>query len=607
MSKTCTSCGRTYADDMVFCPADATTLMADEAEGDLIGTVIADRYQVLKLLGEGGMGKVYLAKHVRLPQQAAIKVLHLDMVKDSGALTRFNREAENAARIEHERVARVFDFGETRDGVVYIAMEFVPGVTLRGLLDESPRLTPVRAANIVYQVAEGLEAAHRLSIVHRDLKPDNVLVITDDGGSDRCKVVDFGIAKVTNGSETQLTQVGMLVGTPEFMSPEQVLGEQLDGRSDVYALALVAFELFAGGLPFEGNTPERKLTARLIQDPKTLAEVAPDVDWPEDLQEAFNNALVREPENRTASAMEFADSIINAVERWTGMSVLRPRTPMSTAAIVNSANESTGVIARQAPTASSAAPPRAAAPTAPTQAPPTASTRSATPGASTSASKVAIPEPAPKKSPIAAIAAGVLVVLAAGGYFMFGRNNSSEAASPPVAGAEAPATPNTTSPNPASGTPTNGNPNAGVAANVAAKTAPSGAASAPVSAGKSDAPPVQPVSPAPTAAAPSGVSAAQALAAQRELSSVRKSLENAPDGQEAVIGSRSVSQLIALLPQLNNPTDSTWALHGLAMAYGYAEHPEKSCQPLRDARRIATSEQQRQAISQLFGALTCAP
>ena len=323
MPKTCTSCGTTYPDSMVFCPTDGTSLRLDEAEGDLIGTVIADRYLVNKLLGEGGMGKVYLARHVRLPQQAAIKVLHHDMVKDAGAVARFNREAANAARIEHDRVARVFDFGETSDGLVYIAMEFVPGQTLRGLLDDARRLPPVRAANIVFQVAEGLDAAHRLSIVHRDLKPDNILVITDEGGVDRCKVVDFGIAKLTNGSETQLTQMGMLVGTPEFMSPEQVLGEQLDGRSDVYALALVAYEMFTGELPFEGNTPERKLTARLIQDPRPLSVVAPEIEWPDALQAAFDRALVREPDGRTATAMEFADEVVNAVEAWTGLSVLR--------------------------------------------------------------------------------------------------------------------------------------------------------------------------------------------------------------------------------------------------------------------------------------------
>ena len=197
------------------------------------------------------------------------------MLQDSGAVARFNREAANAARIEHERVARVFDFGETSNGLVYLAMEFVPGKTLGEVLEgEGGRLPATRAANLVYQIAEGLDAAHRISIVHRDLKPDNVLVITDEQGVDRCKVVDFGIAKAFDDSEsrkTQLTQAGAIIGTPEFMSPEQVLGEQLDARSDVYALALVAYQLFTGELPFSATTPERSLTARLISDPQHAA------------------------------------------------------------------------------------------------------------------------------------------------------------------------------------------------------------------------------------------------------------------------------------------------------------------------------------------------
>lgn len=592
MSKTCTSCGKTYTDEMVFCPNDATTLISDESSGDLIGTVIADRYQVLKLLGEGGMGKVYLAKHVRLPQQVAIKVLHLDMVKDSGAVTRFNREAGNAAQIEHDRVARVFDYGETADGVVYIAMEFVSGVTLRGLIDDSRRLPAVRAANIAYQVAEGLDAAHRLSIVHRDLKPDNILVMTDENGADRCKVVDFGIAKATKSTETQLTQMGMLVGTPEYMSPEQVLGEQLDGRSDVYALALVAFEMFTGDLPFEGNTPERKLTARLIQDPRPLSEVAPDVDWPESLQAAFDHALVREPENRSATALEFANDIVNAVEEWTGLSVLRARTPMSTTAIVAAANESTSAMARPA-----AAPSRTAATPAKSAASPVTSTRSATPGASTSASKVAIPEPAPKKSPVMAIAAAAVVLVAAvGGYLAFGGGSGNAAApTPPAASTDV-----------ATNSPTTRGGSAPAGAATARPNADPSSRSAPV-AGKADAPVTSTIPTTPPPGAPATVDLADAAAAQKELAKVQKDLENAPEGQETVVALRAVTQLQQILPRLSNAFDSTWAYQSLALSYGLADMPDKVCPPLRAARRLATTSAQRTAIEQVANVVTCAP
>lgn len=344
MSKTCPVCATIYPDADAFCPKDGSTLRPVERNASLVGSVIADRYLVNRLLGEGGMGQVYLASHVRLPQQAAIKVLNAAMVQDAGAIARFNREAANAARIEHERVARVFDFGETSDGLVYLAMEFVPGRTLRALLEEHPRLAPARVANLVYQVAEGLDAAHRLNIVHRDLKPDNVLVVTDEAGVDRCKVVDFGIAKALNESDrqkTQLTQVGSIVGTPEYMSPEQVLGEEIDARSDVYALALVAFHLLTGALPFGGATPERMLTARLIDAPSPLRVAAPDVAWPDAVQAVFDRALASDVAARTPSALQFAEELVTAVEGWTGDVLLRGRTPLSTRPVP--APASTGV------------------------------------------------------------------------------------------------------------------------------------------------------------------------------------------------------------------------------------------------------------------------
>ncbi len=583
---------------MVFCPTDGTSLRVDDVAGELIGTVIADRYLVSKLLGEGGMGKVYLARHVRLPQQAAIKVLHHDMVQDAGAVARFNREAANAARIEHDRVARVFDFGETSDGLVYIAMEFVPGKTLREVLNEGQRLSPVRAANLVYQVAEGLDAAHRLSIVHRDLKPDNILVITDDTGVDRCKVVDFGIAKLTNGSETQLTQVGMLVGTPEFMSPEQVLGEQLDGRSDVYALALVAYEMFSGELPFEGNTPERKLTARLIHDPRPLAVVAPDVIWPEALQAALDHALVREPDGRTATAMEFADAIVDAVEAWTGVSVLRTRTPMSSSAIVTAANESTSALAR--PLAVSTATGLPLRPLATANALPLSSP--VTPGAGTSASKAAIREPTPRTTPWAAIAAIVLLAAAGGGYFAFGRRGSSDLTVAPASSPEATApTPSpvqlsrrsapspiaTSGQAPATRQPTTGSPSA------------NGALSA---TGTGDAPTTSSTIPI-----VSGVSASEASAARDELDVIRTALSTAPADEDVAVGNRSVPRLTQLLPRLGSATDSAWAYLALASAYGMAERPDRACEPYRNAKRLATTGQQRTQVDGLAAILTCSP
>lgn len=316
MPKVCPVCGTSYADSNIFCPADGSTLRAADSEGDLIGSVVADRYLVTDLLGEGGMGKVYLARHVRLPLQAAIKVLRPELLKDPASVARFNREAANASRIEHERVARVFDFGETGDGLVYLAMEYVSGDTLKNLLAKSGALSLERTARIIRQVADGLDAAHRLGIVHRDLKPDNILVTVDDAdGSDRCKVVDFGIAKAigSNEKESGLTRTGFVVGTPEFMSPEQLLGSDIDHRSDVYALALVAYQCLTLDMPFDTNTPDRGMTARLVSSPRPLITVKNDVRWPAALQQVFDQALDKDPTKRTASAGALAKAFEAAI------------------------------------------------------------------------------------------------------------------------------------------------------------------------------------------------------------------------------------------------------------------------------------------------------
>ena len=311
MPKVCPVCGTSYPDLNVFCPSDGSTLRAADSDGDLIGSVVADRYLVTDLLGEGGMGKVYLARHVRLPLQAAIKVLRPELLKDAASVARFNREASNASRIEHANVARVFDFGETSDGTVYLAMEYVSGRTLKEVLEQEGPLTLQRTAVLVRQVADGLDAAHRMGIVHRDLKPDNILVTVDENGADRCKVVDFGIAKAVGGNEKEagLTRTGFVVGTPEFMSPEQLLGTELDHRSDVYALGLVAYTCLTLDLPFDRNTPDRGMTARLISAPRPLAVVRNDLSWPGGLQAVLDQALEREPTKRTSSAGAFAKAL----------------------------------------------------------------------------------------------------------------------------------------------------------------------------------------------------------------------------------------------------------------------------------------------------------
>ena len=329
MARLCPVCGATYPATIAFCPSDGTTLRAVDAGGDLVGTVIADRYRITELLGEGGMGKVYKAQHVRLPSLAAIKVLRKELMADAAAVARFNREASNASRVEHEAITRVFDFGETRDGQVYLAMEYVPGPTLSHLVEQEGPLPLARTATIVRQVADGLDAAHQKHLVHRDLKAENIMVVTDEDGVDRCKIVDFGIAKAvgSEAGETSLTRTGFVVGTPEFMSPEQLMGESVDHRSDVYSLALVTYQCLTRELPFDNTTIDRGLNARLFADPRPLADVYPSVAWPPRLQGVFDQGLQRNPTMRYQSAGAFAKAFDAAIA---GYQAAAPRSNQAT-------------------------------------------------------------------------------------------------------------------------------------------------------------------------------------------------------------------------------------------------------------------------------------
>ena len=308
--KICPVCSTEYADDVRFCPNDGQTLRSSGPAGDLVGQVIADRYHVVKKLGEGGMGQVYLAEHVKMGRRSAIKVMNPSMVHDPDAVARFNREAANASRITHPNVCAIYDFGETPDGLIYLAMEFVEGEPLTDVLARDRALPLARAASIFLQVADALQAAHDLSIVHRDLKPDNIMLTRARDGSDIVKVVDFGIAKAVGGDDSQkVTKTGLVVGTPEFMSPEQLAGDPLDGRCDVYSAALVLFKMVTGKLPFEGATVQDTMVKRLTDDPATLAEARPDLRFPQGLQATLDSALARRPVDRYQSAAKFADDV----------------------------------------------------------------------------------------------------------------------------------------------------------------------------------------------------------------------------------------------------------------------------------------------------------
>lgn len=320
-AKICPQCGTRYEGDNRFCTLDGATLVSESPADSLTGTVLADRYDIKKKLGEGGMGEVYLAEHVRMKRKVAVKVMRKALTSDPAAIGRFHREAENASQITHPNVAAVYDFGDTGEsGLVYLAMEYVDGEPLTEVLAREGKIDHIRASDIISQIAEALAAAHSLGILHRDLKPDNVMIAKTRAQTDLVKLLDFGIARVM-GRETQhFTSTGLVVGTPEWMSPEQIAGDSLTARADIYALGLIAFRALTGQGAFGGATSQEVLLAKMTKAPRKLSEVVPDIAWPEQLQVAMDKVLSNDPKER------YDDALVFAADFYAGVSQL-PMTP----------------------------------------------------------------------------------------------------------------------------------------------------------------------------------------------------------------------------------------------------------------------------------------
>jgi len=394
--KLCPTCGNQWPDEQKFCPNDGSALKTAGGR-DLVGSVIAGNYHIEKKLGEGGMGTVYLGQHVKMGRKSAIKVMTQSMAHDPDAIARFNREATNAARINHPNVCAIYDFGETPDGLIYLAMEFIEGESLSDLMEREGVLPPQRAAGIFQQAADALQAAHDLGIVHRDLKPDNIMITRGKGGADVVKVVDFGIAKAVGGEEGQkVTKTGLVVGTPEYMSPEQLAGDQLDGRSDIYSLALVLYRMLTGTLPFQADSAQEVMIKRLTDEPMPLNAAAPGMAFPDQLQVVMDRALQRMPSERYGSAAELAREVVRAVM---GMG--------QRVSVVDT--EGATQIISATPAGATVAATRVAGGAAPTVKGP----RARTPDTPAVAAAPAVP--APKKKPVMAIAATVAVLAVGGG------------------------------------------------------------------------------------------------------------------------------------------------------------------------------------------------
>lgn len=596
MSKVCPVCGASYADTTSFCPTDGSTLRNAEQDGELIGTVIADRYLVTELLGAGGMGTVYLARHVRLPQQAAIKVLRRNMVRDGDAVARFNREAANASRIDHERIARVFDFGETSDGTVYLAMEYVPGRTLKQIIAADGVLSLERTSRITRQVGEALDAAHRLGIVHRDLKPDNIMVIEDAELGDRCKVVDFGIAKAMGGGEGEpgLTKTGFVVGTPEFMSPEQLFGAAVDHRSDVYALALVIYQCLTGALPFDSSTPERTMTARLTESPQPLAVVRPDIVWDPGIQAVFDRGLAKDPGDRYLSAGAFARAFEAAVA------------PKPTGAATTDSPPEAAAVAAQAAAPDSPMPPLSATTTpavdglAPAH---HAAAAKSTPLAAAASSAETRPRTTSAEGgsrSMLGIAAGVAAVLGVAVLaFIFTRaeneapGDSASLSNPAIETSAPPRNDVTAPPEPM---PVDSMSSGEIDSSVQTSPVPS---STPRPAANTSAATPSTQTRDAAAQSESPVSTEAVDRARRTLDSLRVALN--PATATAAEARRAVAVLRGLLPQLPTAEDSAWAYLRQAEGHVLMDDVRSACLALGAARPLARTPGQQQIVSLLSG------
>ena len=292
--------------------AQRVTPVTDVAPNGLIGTLIADRYRIDKRLGGGGMGEVYLGEHVRIKRKCAIKVLRAALKDDDDALNRFQREAQNASMISHPNVAQVYDFGE-HGNLLYLAMEFIEGQSMQEVLEQDGVMHPDMVADVIMQAAGALDAAHAQQVLHRDVKPDNIMLARNTDGTYLVKLVDFGIARAMASTDKRVTQTGMVVGTPEFMSPEQIAGEDLDARSDLYSLALVAFMSLTGQGAFPDTGSMESLILRLTSRPRTLIEARQSVSWPPRMQNVFDRALAPHRDERHFTASEFAADLADSI------------------------------------------------------------------------------------------------------------------------------------------------------------------------------------------------------------------------------------------------------------------------------------------------------
>jgi serine/threonine-protein kinase len=297
----------------------------------LVGVRLEGKYELTGHLATGGMGAVFQARHVHLRKDVAVKVLRPELCSAPDLVERFRREAEIASALEHDNIVRVTDFGRSEDGLLYLVMELLTGESLFDRVRREGRLAPARAVTLLWQVCAGLEAAHQHGVVHRDLKPENVFLARTPTGREVVKLLDFGIAKFARSTGEAGTQTGIVVGTPEYLSPEQAMGLPVDARADVYTVGLIAFRMLVGHHPFKAEDPRGLLLQQASAPVPPLEEANPELAAFPALCAAVAKACAKDPHDRPASAAELGDLLAAAL----GSAFIAPpgATPVGPAAL----------------------------------------------------------------------------------------------------------------------------------------------------------------------------------------------------------------------------------------------------------------------------------
>lgn len=312
LQKFCPKCGRSFDNGVDLCDADGEKLVMVNEEPSLIGRVLEDKYKLTEIIGQGGMGTVYLGYQASMGRHVAVKVLKRRFAQEKVAIKRFLREARAASKLSHSNTITVYDFGQTPDGFLYMVMERLTGRALADVLDDEYRLTSARAVHVIGQICDSLAQAHDRGIQHRDLKPENIFIEPQAGNPDHVKVLDFGIAKMHDEEGSQATATGMVCGTPAYMSPEQAMGKDIDGRSDIYALGVLLFELLTGKAPFDGDAAMEIMLKQLNEEPPTVPEKVR-AEVPEALLDAMYAMLAKAPKDRPADCREVKGLLMAAI------------------------------------------------------------------------------------------------------------------------------------------------------------------------------------------------------------------------------------------------------------------------------------------------------